>query len=79
MRFDRFLTAALVIGASLTLLAAGMDLSASVRSKQLDRQHAIDCAVQGRPVDACCRSRLDPQRASCPLPARVDPAYQVIP
>lgn len=79
MRFDRFLAAALVIAASLALMVGGMDLAASVRSKQLDRQHAIDCAVQGRPVDACCRSRLDPQRASCPLPVLGRPTYQVIP
>jgi hypothetical protein len=27
----------------------------SVTRVVAERQHAIDCAVQGRPVDACCR------------------------
>jgi hypothetical protein len=79
MRFDRFLTAGLVIVASLALLYGGLTIAAAVQSTQADRQHTLDCAEQGRPVAGCCRSRLDPQRTSCPLPVRVDPAYQVIP
>lgn len=77
MSSDRSLAVVLVLVASGALLYGGHNLGAAIKSAQTDRQHTLDCAEQGRPAAACCRSRLDPGHTSCPLPG--NPHYQVIP
>lgn len=67
-RADRTIGLTLVVAATFALCWGGINLAAAVSAKQADRQHALDCAEQGRPVAGCCRSRMDPERISCPLP-----------
>jgi hypothetical protein len=45
----------LVITGAVIERHAASQVRESITRVVAERQHAIDCAVQGRPVDACCR------------------------